>query len=328
MHSPAQGAGLVFLHGILCLLPGNMIKIIQFGQIQIALTAYTRATQASLTSVLQLLPENIRIVEATSDVKWAMHIISTDPNSSERFSIKDNRQGLWRKLHLQSIGLETSHISSFFSIQSGPNQEETEFIHFVSNKRSVEEESVFILTHLGHVINRWLMVNGNISLHASTIIHHRYGFLFLGQSGAGKSTIAKLSCESSKVVHDEKIFLYPEDGRYVLSNFSNMDEVGESDETNLMVRTKLTTGSKIYLSGIFILCQDKEDRLEPLPKRTTAKRLMDSYFELPRVFTLLNPEICYSMKTLSQTARDIPAFELHFRKSPDFWQLIDEQFPS
>ncbi len=304
-----------------------MEEVIQFGQIQIALIAYSRVAQACLTYLLQHLPQNIRMVEADADVKWSMYIISTDPNASEGFTNKDSRQGLWRKLHLQSIGLETRRIGSFFSIQSGPDLETTEFIHLVSNERTVEEEGAFILTHLRHVINRWLMVNGNISLHASTIMHHGYGFLFLGQSGAGKSTVAMLSRASSRVVHDEKIFLYPEDGRYILSNMPNMDEVGESDETNMMVRTNITSSSKIFLSGIFLLCQDKEDRLERLPKSKIAKKLMDSYFELPRIFTLLNVEIRYAMKTLSQAARDIPAYELHFRKSADFWQLIDEQFP-
>ena len=27
-------------------------------------------------------------------------------------------------------------------------------------------------------------------------------------------------------------------------------------------------------------------------------------------------------------AREIPGYELHFRKSPHFWNLIDEQFTS
>jgi len=34
-----------------------------------------------------------------------------------------------------------------------------------------------------------------------------------------------------------------------------------------------------------------------------------------------------SIRTIGDLARTIPGYELHFRKSPDFWKLIDAEFP-
>ena len=303
-------------------------KIIQLGEIKIVIKAYTSVAQACLSDFLIELPSNLQAVMTPSNgIKWVLHLVSSDLTESGELEISDGHRGLLNKVHRNYSSLGTGGMGSFFSIQSKPDQADTEFIHFISPNHTVIEERALLITHLAQIVKRWLMVNGNISLHASTIIRRGFGFLFLGHSGAGKSTVAMLSQTLARVLNDEKVFLTPEDDHYLLSRIPNLDETDFSAEDNVMVRNQSHDGSKIYLSGIFVLKQDTVSFLRPLPELAVAHALMNGFFELPRIFTLSHQEMLYALQILSQVARDIPAYELHFRKSPEFWKLIDEQFP-
>jgi hypothetical protein len=307
---------------------GMIQEIIQFGQIQLALTAYTPTARTCLLDFLSHLPKNISVVKAHSkEVKWGLHIIAADLGNPSLLEIPGEHERLWRKLHRTCLNGKSSGMSSFFSLLSSPDQAETDFIHFIDSGRCVEEERAVLRIHIAQILKRWLMVNGNISLHASTIVRRRIGLLFLGRSGAGKSTVAELSKPPYRVLHDEKVFLTQRDGNYILSKIPNLDEIDESIEGNGIVLEQPDNRSDIYLAGIFELKQDTKDYLQPMSKLNTAQALMVSFLELPRILALSSHELQYALITLSKVARDVPAYELHFRKSPDFWKLIDAEFP-
>jgi hypothetical protein len=60
---------------------------------------------------------------------------------------------------------------------------------------------------------------GDIMLHASGISYSGKGYIFSGISGTGKSTMAKLWSESgAKVIHDDRLILRNESGRYIMHN--------------------------------------------------------------------------------------------------------------
>jgi len=303
-------------------------KYIQFGQFQICLVAFTPLAQSCLVDFLANLPRRLFVAkEPSSDLIWYLYILDTEPIESGLLNSSSNGKDIWRKIHRAGQSLGSRGMGSFFSVQSELGQYETEFIHFMSPDRSAELERLILIIHLTKIIQRYLMVNGNISLHASTIVHNGFCFLFLGKSGAGKSTVTMLSKEKSKILNDEKIFLTPHQGRYILSRIPVLNENRDVAEENLMIREQTGSDLGLYsLSGIFILNQDSKDFLLPVPSLTTAHALMNSFIELPRLFTPSRDEMLYVFGVLSRVAREISAFELHFRKSPDFWKLIDEQF--
>jgi hypothetical protein len=304
-------------------------KIIQLGQFQIWLVAHTPIAQACLMDFLSHLPGKICVIKKPSnEVRWVLHIIASEPMETGILDVSYKGQDLWKKVHKAGLNMGNSGMGSFFSIQSAFGQFETEFIHFISPDRTIEAERLVLIIHLTKIIQRYLMVNGNLSLHSSSMVRNKLGFLFLGQSGAGKSTVAILSKEKAKILHDEKILLTPHGSHYVLSRIPALNEIGEAEEKNLMIRNRSESSLGVHvLSGIFVLKQDTKDFLVTMPNLATAHALMQSLFELPRIFTLSRPELFHAMNILSKVAREIPAYELHFRKSSDFWKLIDERFP-
>jgi hypothetical protein len=80
------------------------------------------------------------------------------------------------------------------------------------------------------------------------------------------------------------------------------------------------------IRAIFFVVQANEDCLIPLSQVRAARMLLDRFSEV--VFLRLSPKMQTQVFVqISSLARGVPAYELYFRKSPDFWKLIDEHFP-
>ena len=155
----------------------------------------------------------------------------------------------------------------------------------------------------------WYVTHGGALFHASGLERKGSGYLFLGQSGAGKSTVASLSeLVRAKIVHDDQIMLAPISGQYLLAHPSS----------------RITPP----LRGIFLLKQSKEDRLVPLTPQATGAGLSKSLLEYAIGQDLYGPWVRQAFQNAAAIARTVPGYELHFRKSPDFWKLIDEQLPN
>jgi hypothetical protein len=144
--------------------------------------------------------------------------------------------------------------------------------------------------------------------HAAGISHKGRAYLFAGVSGAGKSTVSTMSqAEGDTIIHDDHLVLFKDASRrWVVT-----DVAYSKDEQPL--------------NGIFFLVQDVQVRLVPLSQVATASRLLEDLKEHGR-YILYGDVLGQAFSTCAEIARSIPGFELHFRKSPDFWNLIDEQF--
>ena len=81
----------------------------------------------------------------------------------------------------------------------------------------------------------------------------------------------------------------------------------------------------IPLRAIFRLTQAKKDILTPMNRVQTARFLGEQVFQL--LGNNLPVEILsITVKKTAEIARTIPGYELQFRRSPDFWKLIDAEF--
>lgn len=159
--------------------------------------------------------------------------------------------------------------------------------------------------------NFWQVEHGFLPIHTAGIIHKGKLFLFSGPSGIGKSTIASISEENGdQVVDEDQVLIHlSEAGGYTADGWGYN-----------------VVSCQTPLRAIFRLVQNTEDRLIPLKQYQVARLLLERYNDVlgdAEAVGLLRRSFCL----LSGVARQIPGYELHFRKSPDFWKLIDEQFP-
>ncbi len=145
--------------------------------------------------------------------------------------------------------------------------------------------------------------------HAAGILHKDQGYLFLGASGAGKSTISSLSStQGDKIIHDDHVVVYRgETGKWLLSDIAYSHQ-------------------GIPVNAFLFLVQDHKDLLLPITHAETVKRLLENLNDHGSQ-VLFGDILKNAFTTLAEVARHVPSYELHFRKSPDFWNVIRERFP-
>jgi len=165
--------------------------------------------------------------------------------------------------------------------------------------------------------SRWHLEHGGILLHSATVAQNDSGFLFLGKSEAGKTTVTSMSYAVGKTaLGDDLNVIQGQKSGFRLSAVPgfNLSPVGYS-----------TTSPR--LQCIFDLHKDNKNYLKRLmPKQITELMFNAFMYESPLPNKLRDYEIHSAFQTIAKIAREIPGYELHFRKSPEFWKLIDEQF--
>ena len=159
--------------------------------------------------------------------------------------------------------------------------------------------------------------HGGLCLHSAAVSRRGKGFLFLGESGAGKSTVTKMS-------ESVGCLALGDDLNFVLQTSKGGHQIAMAwpySEGDAMLRPPLL--------GVFKLVQDKHDYLVRLSSRQAATELF-YVFKNQTSYTprLPNDIFRFGFHTICDITRSVPIYELHFRKSPDFWKLIDEQFPN
>jgi hypothetical protein len=195
-----------------------------------------------------------------------------------------------------------------------PKEEPHDFFVVSKDQKELNQLQLFFTLF---VAAWWHELNNGLFLHAAAVSRNNQGFLFLGESGAGKSTVSSLSAELSiPVLAEDRVFLLGQQNRYSLA-------AGPHANTNYTDHTNLRPN----LSGIFILIKDEVEYLKPIPHSETSKLLFAALLQTLLRGSFPDNAMAASFRTIANVARQIPAFELHFRKRPDFWNLIDERFP-
>ena len=143
------------------------------------------------------------------------------------------------------------------------------------------------------------------------------GFLFLGASETGKTTVSDLSVACG----------YP-----ILGDDLNMIIRDDENSYRLAAVPRPVLSPVDYstirppLKGVFTLIQDCRDYLVPLSFAETARALFESFMQTPSGEKLPNKVIHIAFRTCCEIARCVPGYELHFRKSSNFWRVINECF--
>jgi hypothetical protein len=152
-----------------------------------------------------------------------------------------------------------------------------------------------------------LLGQGALVAHSAVILgRDGRAHVFLGHSGAGKSTIASLA-----------------NGRPVLGDDINLIRVGDlsaTAEAALLGQARFEASrldQPAVIAGFYWLKQSSEVKSRALPPSELARALLHT-------FLLSDSELAPALMTaLAQLVRQIPGFELSFRKDTDFWEVID-----
>ena len=143
-------------------------------------------------------------------------------------------------------------------------------------------------------------------VHASGLIKNGRGYIFPGKSGAGKTTITRLS-----------------PGATLLSDDIPLVKIGDAPLIfgtpfwgDLAVAGEKTSAP---LAGIYFPVKDRKNYTERLKPRQVIEKLLPNV-----VFFFKNEKFSKQLFNLSfDLATKVPAFELHFLPNPSLWECID-----
>jgi hypothetical protein len=143
-------------------------------------------------------------------------------------------------------------------------------------------------------------------VHASGLIKNEKGYIFPGKSGAGKTTISRLS-----------------PGATLLSDDIPLVKIGDAPLIfgtpfwgDLAVAGEKTSAP---LTGIYFPVKDKKNYTERLKPRRVIEKLLPNV-----VFFFKNEKFSKQLFNLSfDLATKVPGYELHFLPDFSFWECID-----
>lgn len=145
---------------------------------------------------------------------------------------------------------------------------------------------------------RLLGRDGGLLVHASSVVFDDGALLFIGHSGAGKSTIAALAEDCGGVVLS--------DDRTILA--LNADGVRAWGTPWHGTFARASAGS-MPVHGLYLLKQDTSDAVETVPTKRALKELFVRLIQ-PRITGM---EVGHTMDALSATLRACPLRTLRFR---------------
>jgi hypothetical protein len=151
---------------------------------------------------------------------------------------------------------------------------------------------------------------GGLLFHAAGIVRDAKAYVFFGHSGAGKTTVSRLS-GVDHVLNDDLLLLRPEAaGWQVYSTpFFNPTQVPPRENRSAT------------LTSMFSLVQDQEVYLET---PSQAQLLAELVANIPVVST--DPRATLPLIARCQTLLShVPVYRLHFRKDDSFWACIEQE---
>ena len=174
------------------------------------------------------------------------------------------------------------------------------------------------MAQCNYLATAWHVARGGLLIHSAAAARADSGFLFLGDSGAGKTTVSRISnAIGLSTLGDDLNFLLPTDNGHTAILAA----------PSLRMQTFGYESVQPSLRAIFSLCQDARDFLSPLTPLRTAELLVRASYQAPFVPRLPEPGVRRAFRNACTIARDIPGYEMHFTEAPSFWNLIDQTFP-
>ncbi len=145
-------------------------------------------------------------------------------------------------------------------------------------------------------------------IHSTGLIRDGEGYLFVGKSGVGKSTVARLSAQSSTILNDDlTILLVAEHSCSIFGTpfFGEFATAGVNRGAPLV--------------GIYFLQQAPEDRVIPLSRRAALTTFMHSLM----MFDQGSSSVGKALGLAAAVAEKVPCHVLRFTPQTTFWKEMD-----
>ncbi len=149
-------------------------------------------------------------------------------------------------------------------------------------------------------------------MHGCAVAHAAKGFLFLGPSGRGKTTIARLS-QKDVVLHDEAVYVSSRQERYFIESMPHASDI------------KNLGNSRIQLRAVFFLSHgDTNDVVRLAGSAAAAKAVQLISPPLPMDGVSRGRIIEEMLGFACAASKAVPFFNLQFsNRDNSFWELID-----
>ncbi len=149
-------------------------------------------------------------------------------------------------------------------------------------------------------------------LHSAGVIHGDGGYVFTGSSGAGKSTIARMSSQD-KVLNDEICHIRLQRRGAVVSS------------TPFNGFFKLKTDGSAPLKSVLVLSHSRSHSIRPMQDSEIAVRVLPQVVPPIGLHEKITRDTLQQMlDLLADLRRRVPIMALAFRRDPGFWQQIEQ----
>ena len=147
---------------------------------------------------------------------------------------------------------------------------------------------------------------GAVDLHASTATFEGRAYVFMGHSGAGKTTMSEIAIAAgAEILSDDRTIVAVRNGTPMAWG------------TPWHGSGRHTSSRVAPIEGIFLLVQDDHERVVPMTAQRAFKEL---YVRLIHQ-KVTEAEVADSLQALEELVTTVSVAELHFRKVPDAFRV-------
>lgn len=157
---------------------------------------------------------------------------------------------------------------------------------------------------------------GGCFLHAAALVKGKKGAIFLGDSGAGKSTIAGL-CPEWVVFSDDGPIFFKQDGKYTVypSPYQQIDLLRGLNKETIQMKARVMC--------LYFLVKDRRVFLEAISKKAAFSMILNRHIHF---FPFLSAQAKTTLFDLFFRVCDIiPLYNLHFTKGLGVREVISDK---
>lgn len=158
------------------------------------------------------------------------------------------------------------------------------------------------------ILSYRLRERGGLLIHAAGVMRGGAGYLFVGKSGAGKTTTARLSAPTSTILSDDLTILFVG---------AEGAEVFGSPFFGEFATSGVNRGAP--LAGIYFLEQAPATAVLPIPRRDAVTRLLQSLM----IFDPDGAGVTGALRLVADVCERVPCRRLRFVPDPSFWRAIE-----
>lgn len=205
-------------------------------------------------------------------------------------------------LEMESRAEGTLMVSNFFAALRTPESG----ILLVSDADRADSVLGAMENYLRWMVSETVVRRNCVVLHSAGIVRNGKAYVFFGHSGAGKSTVAELSAPMPVLSDDLVLLRKQPDGWHACSTpFAGTFPQHRKE------------GGVYPLAGLYLLRKSETNSAQPVALPVAVGMLVAA-----APFLTDTDRTAHLVPLLQDLCRNVPVFELRFRKDPSFWNVV------